>query len=285
VDGKQLVTIGVVIAGGLAVFVYASKKTTTSSGTDAGSVASQANILAANSNAITAQATEQLGLAKLATSYETAHDSNQTQLALAVNTGATNVQLGTLAANATYQAALLGTAAKIQSTLSTAQTSQYADYVTGQTALATSAATIADTTTNANSADLISSIVATAQQNIAATNATANTTIAQANADAQKAISANATTAAVNQANQAASASKSTSFWGGLSSIVGSVASKFIPSSAASSGASLTDTSNLSGYGTNMVNVSAPNFSSTSYPLPTINWPQFSGNARLPAAA
>ncbi len=302
---KELLGVGAVVVGGLIVFVATQKKTSTSYSTDAGAVSSQANILAANSTAQTTQASEQLGLAKLAYGYATTHDANQTaeQLGLAQlsyglaathdsnqtkllqqwQAGATTTQLAAIAANSTYQSALLDTASRFEEAISTAQTSQYKDYVTGQAALATSAATVADVTTQAGAATAIAKIQGQTAQAVAASQSAATVAVGQAQAAAATTISANQTTAEVNAANQAASASKSNGFWGALGSIGGALAGALIPNGASGSdtGGSI-DSSTLPTYSAGIVDTT-PTF--TNFGLPSLDPTQLSGGNSLRRAA
>jgi hypothetical protein len=313
VEPKELVAIGVVAVGGIAILVYVAsqKSTSTSYAVDPNAAATENAIIGANTTANNTQASEVLGLAQLATGYETSannnattvavtnandatsqtlglaqlatdyettHDANQTNLALANVAGATNVSLGKIAAASTYQSALLDTASKIESTLSTAQTAQYTSYVTGQTALAGDAATTTDVGLQTAASQAIAGIQGTAQTATAKYNAQSQTAIGQAEAAAATTISNNQTTAAVNAADRAASASKSNGFWAGLSGIAGSVASFFSPTS--SSGL---DTYTIDGSG-NLVDsssvttpaigaggpVAVPAYTPTNFGLPTL---------------
>ena len=140
---KTLAVVGVIAVGGFILFFLSkSSSTSSSSGVDPNSVVAQNAILAANSNALAVGADERVKLATIAaglsentnnnsTSLAVAHDNNQTTLAVAQQQGASRAQLAQIAAASTYQSALLDTVKSVESTLSTAQTAQYHDYVTG----------------------------------------------------------------------------------------------------------------------------------------------------------
>jgi len=158
-----------------------------------------------------------------------------------------------------------------------AQTAQYTSYVTGQTALAGDAATTTDVGLQTAASQAIAGIQGTTATNIANITGATEQNIAQIQGTTATNISGNETTVAVNAADQQASASKSNGFWNALSGIFTGAASIFTGFNVPASSGSQVDSSNIPAASAGIVNVPAPTFSNFG-PLPTINWPQMSGN-------
>ena len=102
-ESKLLLYGGLALAGVAVVFFFASQSSSSSSGVDAGTVASVQAIEASNAAAVTANSQTASTAITAQNEYAVAHDNNQTALSLAAESGTTQGNLATIAANATLQ--------------------------------------------------------------------------------------------------------------------------------------------------------------------------------------
>jgi len=249
-DSKHLVTYGLVGVAGLVLFFVLSsgKKTSTSYATDPGAAGVDAAIVTANANAITQGTSIRNNMIATAGALSTAHDNNQTAIAIAANNNATQVQLTNVAAAATVQSAASSAAQALQIALVNADVTKHANDLTAQVGMLDSNnqhdAAIASTVAGASTAEQLAyysahasdtaayyqaqgqstasyygAITSSNQANAAldATSINANAAVqaAKATADAQ-------TTSAVAAANAQKSASKN-ALWGNIAGAVANI--------------------------------------------------------------